>query len=258
MKELLKHLLKKWPTLYRFVETSYHILRFRHLRECLLGTKAREEEWATRHLRKGDDWGKGSNDWIESYRNSADHPHRQILIETVSKYNPLNILEIGCNCGPNLYLLGKKFPDAEIRGVDINPMAVQKGNEWLAQEGISNVKLLEGKADELRQFQDKSFDIVFTDAVLIYIGPDKIKEVIKDMVRITHRALILIEWHSEDQRKDPDGFGVYYLGNWKRDYVALLKHFVREEEIQVTKISEDVWPDRAWKEVGAVIEVIIK
>ena len=74
MKELLKHLLKKWPALYRFVETSSHIFRFRHLKECLLGTKVREEEWATRHLRKGererDDWDKGSNDWIKGYWNS--------------------------------------------------------------------------------------------------------------------------------------------------------------------------------------------
>lgn len=262
MKEQLKHILRKWPALYRFVETSYHTMRFRHLKECLLGTGVREREWATRHFHEDerirDDWGRGHDDWIKSYKDSTDHPHRQILIETVSKYNPLNILEIGCNCGPNLCILARKFPGAEIKGIDINPLAVQKGNEWLAQEGISNVKLLESKADELRQFQDKSFDVVFTDAVLIYIGPDKIKEVIRDMVRITRRALILVEWHSEDQRKDPDGLGVYYLGCWKRDYVALLKQFVSEEQIYVTKITEDIWPEKNWSEVGAVIEVVMK
>lgn len=260
MKEQLKHILRKGPALYRFVETSYHTLRFRHLKECLLGTGVREREWATRHLHEDerirDDWGRGHDDWIKSYKDSTDHPHRQILIETVSKYDPSNILEIGCNCGPNLYLLGKKFPDAEIRGVDINPLAVQKGNEWLAQEGISNVKLLEGKADELRQFQDKSFDIVFTDAVLIYVGPDKIKEVMEEMVRITQRALILVEWYNfEPDHKDPYGLGVYEQGNWKRDYVALLKQFVRGEDVHVTKITEEIWPDKNWKEVGAVIEV---
>ena len=259
MKERLKHILRRWPALYRFLETYYHTMRVRHLKECLLGTRVREREWATRHLHKDkriqDDWGRGSDDWIESYRDSTDHPHRQILIEIVSKYNPLNILEIGCNCGPNLYLLGKRFPDAEIIGIDINPIAVQKGNEWLSQEGIKNVMLLEGKADELGQFQDKCFDIVFADAVLIYVGPDKIKGVMNEMIRVARRAVILVEWHSEDQKKDPDGFGVYYLGCYKRNYVALLKQFIREDAIQVTKISEDIWPDRAWIEVGAVIEV---
>ena len=138
-------------------------------------------------------------------------------------------------------------------------MAVQKGNEWLAQEGISNVKLLESKADELRQFQDKSFDVVFTDAVLIYIGPDKIKEVMEELIRITRKALILMERHGfEPDHKDPYGLGVYHSGCWKRDYVALLKQFVSEEQIHVTKITEEVWPDKNWKEVGAVIEIIIK
>jgi ubiquinone/menaquinone biosynthesis C-methylase UbiE len=263
MKEQLKHLLKKMPALHRFIAKgyTYTALRFRYLKYLLLGTKVTEKEWATRHLckdeRERDDWGKGSDDWIKSYQDSQNHPHRTFLVETISKFNPSSILEVGCNCGPNLCLLAKKFPDAKIIGIDINPIAVQKGNEWLAQERISNVKLLESKADELRQFQDKSFDVVFTDAVLIYIGPDKIKEVLKEMIRITCRALILVEWHSfEPQRKDLYGHGVYYLGCWKRDYVALLKQFVPEEKILVTKISEEIWPDENWKRWGGVIEVV--
>ena len=265
MKEQLKHLLEKMPVLYRFIAKGYisTALRFRYLKYLLSGTKAIEKEWATRHLREGekerDDRGEGSDDWIKGYRGSQNHPHRPFLVKTISKYNPSSILEIGCNCGPNLHLLAKKFPDAEITGIDINPVAVQKGNEWLAQERISNVKLLESKADELRQFQDKSFDVVFIDAVLIYIGPDKIKEVLKEIICITCRAVILMEWHSfEPERKDLYGHGVYYLGCWKRDYVALLKRFVREEEIHVTKITEVIWPDKNWKEVGAIIEVAIE
>lgn len=250
------------PVLYHFMVKGYAFsaLRFRYLKYLLLGTKAIEKEWATRHLcegeRRRDDWGKGSNDWIRGYRDSQNHPHRSFLVETISKFKPSSILEIGCNCGPNLRLLAKKFPDAKIMGIDINPIAVQKGNEWFAQEGVLNVNLSVGKADELGQFQDKSFDVVFTDAVLIYIGPDKIKDVMREMIRITHRALILAEWHSfESQRKDTNVLGTYHKGIWVRDYVALFKQFVREEQIRITKISEEVWPDKNWSEVGAVIEV---
>src|SRR3990170_32118 len=148
--------LKRYPTFYRLIEKVYYRLRFSRLKEYLLGTRAREIEWATRHLRKGevDDWGKGNTDWIKGYWNSQDHSHRSFLIEKISRFSPISsILEIGCNCGPNLFLLAKKFPNADIVGIDINPMAVQKGNEWLAQEGFSNVKLLVGKADELGQFR---------------------------------------------------------------------------------------------------------
>lgn len=251
-------ILRKWPALYRFVANIYSTLSFIHLMELLFGTKVREREWARRHLRKGNDWGNEEGDWIKGYWDSRNHSHRNFLIERICKFSPSSILEIGCNCGPNLYLLAKRFPDAEIRGIDINPLAVQKGNEWFAQEGISNVKLLVGKADKLEQLQDKSFDVVFTDAVLIYIGRDKIKEVIKAMIRIARRALILMEWHCfKPQCNDSNGLGVYHEGLWKRDYVALLRQFVPEEQICATRITEDIWPEKNWKEVGAVIEVIM-
>ena len=247
--------LKRCPTVYYFARDVHSAFNFRRLKEHLLGTKVREREWATKHLHGGDDWGESSrDDWVKSYWNSQDHPHRTFLVERISKFSPNSILEIGCNCGPNLRLLAKKFPEAEIRGIDINLVAVQKGNEWLAQEGISNVILSEGKADELGQFQDKSFDVVFTDAVLIYIGPDKIKEVMNAMIRITHRALIFNEFHGY-QKKDPQGLGVYWLGHWKRDYVALLKQFVPEEKIRTTKIPEELWHGEGWGKLGHVIEV---
>jgi ubiquinone/menaquinone biosynthesis C-methylase UbiE len=161
-------------------------------------------------------------------------------------------LEIGCNCGPNLYLLARRFPDVEIVGIDINPAAVQKGNDWFTQEGIKNVKLLLGKADELGQFKDKSFDIVFTDAVLIYIGPDKIKEVIKGMLGITRKALILFEWHSFGCASHPLGV---HVGHWMRDYVSLLKEFVPQENIYVIKMPEELWADKYWQKYGGVVEV---
>lgn len=243
MKERIKYFLEKWPALYSFVAKGY--ARFRYLEVFLLGTRVKERQWATRHLRKGerrrDDWGKGSNDGIKGYRDSRNHLHRPFLIEAISKFNPSSILEIGCNCGPNLYLLAKKFPDAEIIGIDINPVAVQKGNEWFAQEGISNIKLLESKADELEQFHDKSFDVVFTWAVLILVRLDKIKEVMKEMIRITRKRLIILEMYGKDKNK---GLGFYHGIYWKRDYVALLRQFIPdfpEDKIHITKFPEDLW-----------------
>jgi ubiquinone/menaquinone biosynthesis C-methylase UbiE len=251
-------ILRKWPALYHLVANIYSTLSFIHLAELLFGTKVRERVWARRHLHKGNDWGNEEGDWIKGYWDSRNHSHRDFLIERICRFSPSSILEIGSNCGPNLYLLAKKSPDAQISGIDINPMAVQKGNEWLAQEGISNVKLSVGKADDLGEFQDKSFDIVFTDAVLIYIGPDKIKEVIKSMIRVARRALILMERHCfETQRRDPNGLGVYHHGSWKRDYVALLKQFVPAEQIRVTKIPENIWPDKNWKTLGAIVELVL-
>jgi len=246
--------LKKWPALYHVVASTYFALKPSHLMELVVGTKAREMDWSTRHLRKGSDWEGGEDDeWVQGYWNSISHSHRAFLLEKVSAFYPFrNLLEIGCNCGPNLCLIAKKFPKVKIAGIDINPKAIGKGKQLFASEGISNVSMSVGKADRLEHFPDNSFDIVFTDAVLIYIGPDKIKKVLQEMMRVTRRSLLLLE-RFEVNGKDPQGLGIYSQGLWIRDYVRLLKQFVPEDKINVTRLPEGVWPD--WEGLGAVIEV---
>ena len=254
MRDKLKSFLKRSPGIYNFAKKGYFSFHSTLYRLHLLDTKLEERYWAMRHRYEGNDWGNQENEWVRGYWDSRDHSHRSFLIERICEFSPSSILEVGCNCGPNLYLLAKRFPGAKIRGIDINPVAVQKGNEWLARDGIPNVKLLEGKADELGQFQDKSFDVVFTDAVLIYIGPDKIKKVIEEMLRVTRQALILLEWHCFNSKSNPLGV---YAGHWMRDYVALLKEFVPERKIQVIKLPEELWSDENWQRYGGVVEVVM-
>ena len=246
IKQRLVQTVKHWPALYNFISKTYFTLQFDHLLELLIGTKAREKRWAGRSIAAG-------------YWNNRNLPSKHFLAERIATFSPIHsILEIGCASGPSLYLLARKFPRADIVGIDINQEAVEYGNTQFAREGISNVKLLAGKADTLEEFPDKAFDIVFTNALLIYIGPDKIKNVIQGMIRITKQALVLMELHSpEPETNDSLGLGIYQYGNWVRDYVALLKQFVSREQIRVTKIPEDVWPTEPWKESGAVIEVVM-
>ena len=127
------------------------------------------------------------------------------------------------------------------------------GNTWFKKEKISNVTLLEGKADDLKSIPDKSFDIVFTDAVLIFVGPDKIERVVKELTRIAKKGIILVEWHSIDRNEK--GLGYYYKGMYIRNYENLLKRFLKNVKIDINKINKNIWPDKNWQEVGTFIEV---
>lgn len=245
MKQQVGHFLKRYPLLYPLIAKIYDAVSFRYWETRLLGTKAQERWWAKRSIAEG-------------YWNNRNRPSKYFLAERIAAFSPIDsILEVGCASGPSLYLLAKRFPQAEIRGIDINSPAIQYGNEQFAKEGISNVRLLVGEADELGQFQDRSFDIVFTNALFIYIGRDKINKVIHQMLRITRRALVLMELHCFESDKDPNGRGFYYGGNWVRNYRALLRQFVPEKRIRITKIPEDVWDAEPWRTFGAVIEVVI-
>jgi phospholipid N-methyltransferase len=252
---LFFNLKKRSPTLYSIGRHLYWKLR--KVRDSLLGTVSHEKYWTNRHLYGGSDWDTvpSSNGFINDYWNSKEHTHRPLLLQAISKFSPSSsILEIGCNCGPNLYLLAREYPNARIEGIDINTVAVETGNKLFKQEGIKNVKMQFGKADELSQFKNNEFDIVFTDAVLIYIGPDKIKKVMNEIIRITQKALILIEWHYELPQNDYSGLGVYYYGCWIRNYVNLLKQFPSVRNVHVTKIPVKSWESKNWRDMGYIIE----
>ena len=88
-------LLRRWPILYRLVTGIYFTLQPTHIRELIIGTKAREREWATRHLRKGNDWNSlrhtgDKDEWVIGYWDSREHSHRRFLIERISAYYPFS------------------------------------------------------------------------------------------------------------------------------------------------------------------------
>ena len=245
LKDKLKISIRQhFPSFYNFVWNCRW--KAKDSKANLFGTRIEEKRWAKRNFEQ-----------VKKGFSNLNHPHRRFLIERIKSFYPFSdILEIGCGYGPNLYLLSKKFPKTELTGIDINPLSVEEGNKWFAQQGILNVKLLVGKADKLSQFPDKNFDIVITDALLMYVGPDKIKKTIEEMLRISAKALVLTERHCQPQNKDQKGKGTYRLGYWKRDYLDLLKQFVPKEKIRVIKIPEQLWEDKNWKKFGYVIEVI--
>ena len=217
--------------------------RLRYILETILGTDFNELVWRYRHIYK--------RGWAEGYisSNSFSHPHRQLLIERIFANAPFtDVLEIGCASGPNLYLLAKKFPHSRFVGVDINPDAIRKGNIFFEQQGIRNVSLFVGKADELERFPDKSFDVVLTDAVLMYVGPDKIKKVATEIQRVARKAIILVEHHS----KQENDLGSHKEKWWIRNYTKLFQPF--SNQINTTKIPPEVWGGN-WGKFGYVIEV---
>ena len=231
----MKDFLKKYPKIYSFLQKRYYNLR-KLLETKVFGTKFQELFWKMRKKEQG-----------VNYCLSSSHPHRDLLIKTIEGHNPESILEVGSASGPNLILLAQKFPKVEIKGIDINSNFVKMGNRYFQEKSILNVKLFKSKADNL-DFKDKSFDLVFTDAVLIHIGPDKIKKVVNELKRVAKKSIILLEHHSEEV----DELGFYNNPRWLRNYRKLFK----DCEVKMTKISSDNW-EGDWGRYGYIIEIIL-
>ena len=216
------------------------------LKKCLehsFGTGLNERIWANRGLSSGTD-----------YLGAEKDEHRKFLMKHISLFSPINnILEVGCGTGLNLYLLSKEFPHAEIIGIDINNNSVQYGNAYFRNKKISNVELMIGKADNLQQFQDKGFDVVFTDATLMYIGPDKIKKVLKELLRISSRGVVFLEWNWFENTSYPDDV---YIDHWVRSYEKLLNKLFSGRSVQINKLPSGMFNgDENWGRYGAVIKI---
>ena len=166
-------------------------------------------------------------------------------------------LEIGCGYGPNVQLLATKFNNVEVVGLDINSHSVQLGTTKLSELDIEKARLVIGKADDLSQFDNQQFDIVFTDATLLYIGPDKIDKVVSEMKRVSRHTLICMELHRPySPREDSNELGTFTPSGWVRDYHQLLSRFFPSNSISLSKIPKEVWPAKNWINDGYLITVV--
>jgi len=205
-----------------------------------------ERYWANRKF--GKDWHGQQKNWIDGYWNSRHHLHRKLLVDTIVKYEPKTVLEIGCASAPNLALLTERLPQTKLVGMDINEHALNRARYEFALN--PNVTLHYGKADQMG-FADKYFDVTFTDAMMIYIGKDKITQVMENIKRTTKKAVIFLERHMIGVGWE----GYYKDGLWYRDYLRLAKVFFPNSIVSITKITENIWKE--WSEYGYLIEVKI-
>jgi len=235
----IRSFLLKHPHLHAWIQK---VLGF--IEAKFLGTRGREWYWATRHLH-----GKKTNTYWEAYSRSISHPHRKLLIDKIFSYQPKNVLEIGCNTGPNLFLLAKNANSTfNALGIDINPQAIKEGKNWLEKERVNNVELKCGLGDELEYLPDKSFDVVFSDATVIYIGPDKIARLIKNMLRIARKAIIFSEWNIEKStnNKIPVFFDEMH---WVYNYRLL----VNNPDIEINPYPPGTFSSKGWEKYGAIV-----
>lgn len=128
--------------------------------------------------------------WKE-YQDTANHPHRHFITHILKQLNWMSLMEIGCGSGPNLINIAQNIPNKQLGGVDINAEAIALCNQTF-KGGHFRV----GNAEDMLM-TDKSADIILSDMLLIYVGPRKINNYLKELRRITRNNVVLIEYHSK-------------------------------------------------------------
>jgi ubiquinone/menaquinone biosynthesis C-methylase UbiE len=184
-------------------------------------------------------------------------PHREWFANKITRDlevnqgYPLHFVEVGCGWGPNLAVLARRGLGLRLTGVDISPASILEGRKQLMELGLSEITLVEMQGDDLSLFADASADVVFTDAMLLYVGPDKIKRVVQELLRIARNRLVMLEMHDQ---------GATYQGHctrdgWLRNYVALLGPLVGKDAVQLEKLPPGLRTAGRWPKYGSLIEV---
>lgn len=108
----------------------------------------------------------------------ALHPGRVQAIQRMGVRPGDRLLEVGVGTAINASLYPR---DCSVTGIDLSQSMLEKGRDRVARKGISNVRLLEMDAADIK-FTDDTFDIVYA-PYLISVVPDPVA-VAREMRRV--------------------------------------------------------------------------
>jgi ubiquinone/menaquinone biosynthesis C-methylase UbiE len=207
----------------------------------VLGTKSDELSWRLRHF--------FDKEWAKNYisEKAINHPHRKLIVKEISNFYPFEkVLELGSASGANLFLLSKKFPSAKFYGVDISYVAIKEGQKFFEKNKIKNVFLQNISIDDLGNFREKSIDIIFSDAAIIYIGKDRIEHVFEEMFRIARKAIVLCEQYTEGES--------FYNDRWIHNYKKIIKKINPNARVDLAKLPVGIFGGD-WNKYGYIIKI---
>lgn len=118
------------------------------------------------------------------------------LVNTLGVTKGLSVLDLGCGDGTTALPAARL--GANVLGVDIARNLVEAGKKRAKDEGLTNCTFQEGDASELRDLQDRTFDLVVS--VFGAMFAPKPFEVAKEMVRVTRRGgrIVMGNWIPND------------------------------------------------------------
>lgn len=159
---------------------------------------------------------QGKRVYISNFKSGCNR--REFIGKLMKKNMVSSVLEIGCNSCPNLMACYRHCGDIKLSGIDISERAINYAKNVIKFPG----ELHCGSLYDLSMFKDNSFDIVFSCTVLQHIPSEKVKSVLKEMIRISKYFVFVIEDHHIGEDK------VYWCRKnvpqrWTTDYVEKFK-----------------------------------
>lgn len=145
----------------------------------------------------------------EYFREQEDHPTRSArarwLAGRIAAYRPESVLEIGCGYGKQLRAIRAVW-DCPLTGVDFSRPQLDHARSYLG--GLDRIDLALASGARL-PFEDGSFDLVLTSAVILHNPPPLAEAIRREVLRVARRWAA----HNEDTDVSYNRFG-YDTADW--------------------------------------------
>ncbi len=156
------------------------------MREALSEAHRLEAQWG----------GQFGDDYIA--RNRDAHAQRGPFWQGILERFPAkSVLEVGCNLGGNLRWIAGCACHPEIYGIDVNPRALA-----IVQLELPQARTCLAPARSL-PFDDGSFELAFTCGVLIHQPEESLRQVMAEIVRVSRRYVLAVEYWAESPTEVP-------------------------------------------------------
>jgi 2-polyprenyl-3-methyl-5-hydroxy-6-metoxy-1,4-benzoquinol methylase len=154
------------------------------------------------------------------------HPNCKEIYSLAYQLQPKSILEVGCGGCYLLKNLSIILPEADIHGIDISKKQIDFGI-WFSKlppKMIENVSIM----DITNQTPDRTFDFVYTQAVIMHMSTDRSILALKNIKKISNKYVLLIEGRFHDNWVDVvreifDGWTLSFPNRFPQDGILLTK-----------------------------------
>lgn len=157
----------------------------------------------------------------KKYQLTAVHSE---IREALSQLHPAKALDVGCGTGRNALFLSQQ--GFEVDAWDINPKSLQKLNEILDAEQISNIHTALRDLNQNPNIST-SYDFIYCTVVMMFLQPETIPQLIQQMQQATQTNgfnLIVCAMDTPDYPARPDfpfAFKPGELSNYYQEWKIL-------------------------------------
>ena len=167
--------------------------------------------------------------------------------DLIYKDKNFKLIEIGCAAGATLIELSKKYPQSELKGLDIRIGAIKDGNNLIKRNSIKNLSLEYCDLNKIEAFEE--CDYLISRATLIYLSSEELINFLTKIKTKVRKKIFFQEIHSNFSIVQKH----YYFAH---PYNKILKDlgFFSLYKVQIDFLEFESWKSTNWNGANIILE----